>query len=155
MASDSEGLRHKLILEMLERQLLVENGFRFGRVTTQLQSLSQPYFSSLKMASDSEGLRPNRVVGIASFCWQFVENGFRFGRVTTWISTFIFIVWLILVENGFRFGRVTTQIGDLFRQSLSGVENGFRFGRVTTDDFFHPLPQAIRWKWLPIRKGYD
>ena len=58
MASDSEGLRRNLHINRAERNK-VENGFRFGRVTTYLPVLISPH--------------P-----------LFVENGFRFGRVTTW-----------------------------------------------------------------------
>jgi len=59
----------------------VENGFRFGRVTTNVQSQHPSGLIALKMASDSEGLRHGTLTGTDNL--NFVENGFRFGRVTT------------------------------------------------------------------------
>ncbi len=58
MASDSEGLRPKTFLNLLFCRFYVENGFRFGRVTTGYKIATSP-------------------------CPYRVENGFRFGRVTT------------------------------------------------------------------------
>ena len=55
MASDSEGLRLDPPFS-LDTSLRVENGFRFGRVTTKRLSLTL-ISPLLKMASDSEGLR--------------------------------------------------------------------------------------------------
>jgi len=58
MASDSEGLRLYSIFSSIDF-LGVENGFRFGRVTTRnlLCNLLLANSFWLKMASDSEGLR--------------------------------------------------------------------------------------------------
>jgi len=130
----------------------VENGFRFGRVTTIYRSafssglskmasdseglrLNPPPYTMIlpsrsKMASDSEGLRPPTPLQATAF--SRVENGFRFGRVTTFVYPGYLILILFLVENGFRFGRVTTS-----RKFLR-----------------HRLTLFCR-KWLPIRKGYD
>ena len=80
MASDSEGLRHSEPSDVMP-PAGVENGFRFGRVTT--ISLPSP-------------IRKNKKV----------ENGFRFGRVTTFLQ--LTTTHHSKVENGFRFGRVTT-----------------------------------------------
>ena len=58
MASDSEGLRHFLWKITILFKDQVENGFRFGRVTTIIVPLAAAAANtSLKMASDSEGLR--------------------------------------------------------------------------------------------------
>jgi len=80
MASDSEGLRRLFSTELLWaflvengfrfgrvttikifyniRKIVVENGFRFGRVTTLRYCIdADKEFKKLKMASDSEGLR--------------------------------------------------------------------------------------------------
>ncbi len=60
MASDSEGLRQCFLSFRKNRfYFFVENGFRFGRVTTYLFILVFVDF------------------------FENVENGFRFGRVTT------------------------------------------------------------------------
>jgi len=104
MASDSEGLRP--FVNFLPEIEDVENGFRFGRVTTGLCLFS---------VNDD---------------FQFVENGFRFGRVTT-IDVSVSLHQFKFVENGFRFGRVTTKSRKKTSSNLL-VENGFRFGRVTT-----------------------
>ena len=56
MASDSEGLRLSSKLGVQFPQF-VENGFRFGRVTTQIINNLEKFKWQWKMASDSEGLR--------------------------------------------------------------------------------------------------
>ncbi len=59
MASDSEGLRLLFNFIFNLYFVIVENGFRFGRVTTyNFHIYLLFYFFLLKMASDSEGLRP-------------------------------------------------------------------------------------------------
>ena len=131
MASDSEGLRQFFILfppffylvengfrfgrvttkKRLRRTTVfseVENGFRFGRVTTTGLLNSYPPFL-LKMASDSEGLRPPLFPIQMPASTRNVENGFRFGRVTTVLLESNSPPQPCQVENGFRFGRVTTK----------------------------------------------
>jgi len=104
MASDSEGLRQKRHSYLIPLAF-VENGFRFGRVTT------------LRL----------KIFNLTNIC---VENGFRFGRVTTKKCSLIELI--DEVENGFRFGRVTTIFVIFPSPESVAVENGFRFGRVTT-----------------------
>jgi len=132
--------------------LFVENGFRFGRVTTFLCRLKMIIsILSWKWLPIRKGY--DFQMTPASFnAWYIVENGFRFGRVTTTciLGTFeTCLCWKWLpIRKGYD---PPTAPGDT---TLSPVENGFRFGRVTT--FFTNAQLGItRWKWLPIRKGYD
>ncbi len=153
MASDSEGLR--LFLDTtrgLCARAFVENGFRFGRVTT-----------------------PVGPVNILSF---LVENGFRFGRVTTSAGfpltfrscpskmasdseglrqghcpvghLFISRKWLPIrkgYDSTFRSGLA----GRFYVESkMASDSEGLRHCAVLTTPF-----RRLCRKWLPIRKGYD
>jgi len=152
MASDSEGLRHNVTailmisssncrkwlpirkgydLAILLRSISiprVENGFRFGRVTT------------------TGGAAP-RSFELFGRKWLPIRKGYDSPAIAAQRPH------MNGVENGFRFGRVTTRLLQPPLVLLS-VENGFRFGRVTTTAFSR-IPLTLSRKWLPIRKGYD
>jgi len=81
MASDSEGLRHHQLAGVgNDRLSCVENGFRFGRVTTYGDLCGLPKLYCRKWLPIRKGydLFPAPFLGLSP-----VENGFRFGRVTT------------------------------------------------------------------------
>jgi len=107
----------------------------------------------LKMASDSEGLRQwlpyhIQLLPLSRWKWLPIRKGYDNNKPPCSNCR-------VDVENGFRFGRVTTGGTNGLVNSGQSVENGFRFGRVTTRLPPQLSKFLLRWKWLPIRKGYD
>jgi len=153
MASDSEGLRRAGQRRHRISVTRVENGFRFGRVTTSRwcrhlllrQSWKwlpirkgydfefQPLHLledtlQLKMASDSEGLR------------LFILLFFIF-----------FVLKMASDSEGLRLlFFFHPLLGEWFPLKMASDSEGLRLMyRVSI------RVDWLRWKWLPIRKGYD
>jgi len=129
----------------------VENGFRFGRVTTEVLLRCSWYDSQLKMASDSEGLRLITwlsATNSAGLKMASDSEGLRQGPLLS-LSEFGMLK-MASDSEGLR------QCHQLRWWHTLDVENGFRFGRVTTlGEGAHWSSFWTCWKWLPIRKGYD
>ena len=126
--------------------LLVENGFRFGRVTTELLRRASRILCSWKWLPIRKGYDSTVRVLIKRFSWKWLP--IRKGYDTRiWGTHYMSPGWKWLpIRKGYDL--------TLDHQQQPLVENGFRFGRVTTCRSGSNLPPMC-WKWLPIRKGYD
>jgi len=140
----------KLILEMPAQQ--VENGFRFGRVTTLfICSFCHVFLLLLKMASDSEGLRPWGAWGGAPpTALKMASDSEGLRQLASLTSFMIIPLKMASDSEGLRPPPFLKNYDVEFRWKWLPIRKGY--------DLIHPdhrdFPVA-RWKWLPIRKGYD
>jgi len=174
MASDSEGLRLISSITGLSWGLrwkwlpirkgydfscscsfchvfLVENGFRFGRVTTNSCVTFSSFSILLKMASDSEGLRPiTNVTSIGTFLgWKWLP--IRKGYDKNYNFKFMFHAnQLKMASDSEGLRPPLSRPGSDDRWKWLPIRKGYDFCFDYSDSYNH-----FCWKWLPIRKGYD